>query len=299
MKQNIPRCFLVLSALVLFAPRIFGDTVWLDDLGISATSQEWGEPHKNKSVDSHDLTIGGKRFERGLGTHANSVLYVNVNHAAQSFSASVGVDSEVANPAASIEFFVLGDGRILWQSGVMKAGEPAKDFTVNLTGVKMLMLKVGDAGDAVAAGDALAVGRLAVARHAVDLEALLAAAQEGRGVLRGQAKLRRHAGAEVLADGAGVVVVGASAELRLGDAADFPEAILVEAARLGVGDGRARALAVGEEAVDEFAGEFRLSGDDYNGLIAEGYLSGPLGAGFKARLSAQMGPRPIKVRFRE
>jgi alpha-galactosidase len=65
----------------------------------------------------------------------------------QSFSASVGVDSEVTNADASVEFFVIGDGKTLWQSGVMKAGQPAKSFSVALAGVTNLSLKVGDARD--------------------------------------------------------------------------------------------------------------------------------------------------------
>jgi alpha-galactosidase len=148
-KRSFSRCFFACFALLLFATEISAATVWLDDLGVGATAQAWGEPGKNKSVDGHNLTIGGQKFERGLGTHADSILYVILNNAAQSFSASVGVDGEISSPAASIEFSVFGDGKTLWQSGVMKAGDPAKHFTVNLAGVKILLLKVGDAGDGI------------------------------------------------------------------------------------------------------------------------------------------------------
>jgi alpha-galactosidase len=99
-------------------------------------------------VDEHPLSIGGKPFAHGLGTHAMSSLSITLNGATQ-FRASVGVDGEVTNKAASIEFFVLGDGKVLWQSGVMRAGEPAKSFTLDLHGEKILALKVGDAGDGI------------------------------------------------------------------------------------------------------------------------------------------------------
>jgi alpha-galactosidase len=144
--------FLTFAALTLafcFDCKMSAATVWLDDLNIGATVQGWGDPGKNKSIDGHGLTIGGQKFERGLGTHAESILYIGLNQAAKSFSASVGVDGEISSPVASVEFFVLGDGKPLWQSGVMKAGEPAKHFTVNLTGIKILLLKVGDAGDGI------------------------------------------------------------------------------------------------------------------------------------------------------
>jgi alpha-galactosidase len=62
----------------------------------------------------------------------------------------VGADDEVnKNPQSSIEFNVIGDGRMLWQSGVMHAGDAAKDCEVVLTGVKSLLLEVGDAGDGI------------------------------------------------------------------------------------------------------------------------------------------------------
>lgn len=126
------------------------ETVWLDQLDVSAATQGWGDPHKNKSVENRTLTIGGKQFERGFGTHADSILRVNLGGGATSFSASVGVDDEVnKNPASSVEFFVIGDGKELWNSGVMRAGDSAKACSVDLTGVKALVLKVGDAGDGI------------------------------------------------------------------------------------------------------------------------------------------------------
>jgi alpha-galactosidase len=126
------------------------ETVWLDTLNIGVATQGWGEPHKNKSVDNHPLTIAGQVYERGFGTHAESTLIVNLDGGAQSFSASVGVDDEVnKNPASSIEFSVIADGKALWSSGVMHAGDAAKYCEVNLPGVKTLVLKVGDAGDGI------------------------------------------------------------------------------------------------------------------------------------------------------
>ena len=142
-------CAACLFAFALASARLHAATVWLDELDVSPASQGWGDPHKNKSVDGHNLTIGGQTFARGFGTHADSVLYIDLKNSALTFSASVGVDAEIGKAAASIEFFVLGDGKILWQSGVMKADSPATNCTVNVAGVKTLILKVGDAGDGI------------------------------------------------------------------------------------------------------------------------------------------------------
>ena len=148
-RLSLPWVLATVLASPFFAAQLSAATVWLDDLDVSPTSQGWGDPHKNQSVDGHGLSIGGRTFAHGLGTHADSVLYIDLKNAVQTFSASVGVDGEITNPVASIEFFVLGDGKLLWQSGIMEADDPAKQFTVNLAGVKTLLLKVGDAGDGI------------------------------------------------------------------------------------------------------------------------------------------------------
>ena len=129
---------------------VSAETVWLDELNLSKATQGWGEPHKNKSVDGHALIIGGREFAHGFGTHAESALRINLGGGAKSFSASVGVDDEVnKNPDSSVEFLVRGDGKVLWQSGVLKAGGAAKECLVDLTGIKALVLEVGDGGDGI------------------------------------------------------------------------------------------------------------------------------------------------------
>jgi alpha-galactosidase len=137
-----------ISLVALAGTLASAETIRLDQLDITRTEQDWGDPHRDQSVDGHPLSIGGRHFEHGLGTHAASNLYLTVN-GAQKFSASVGVDGEVTSTDASVEFFVLGDGRELWRSGVMRAGEPSKTFQAELAGVKTLALKVGDAGDGI------------------------------------------------------------------------------------------------------------------------------------------------------
>src|SRR5271169_1064796 len=95
-KLNLSKLLtLAVLALAFFADcKMPAATVWLDDLDIGKTIQDWGDPQKNKSVDGHVLSIGSEKFEHGLGTHANSTLYISLNGAAKSFSASVGADDE-------------------------------------------------------------------------------------------------------------------------------------------------------------------------------------------------------------
>jgi alpha-galactosidase len=93
------------------------------------------------------MTISGRTFQRGIGTRATSTLWVELDGQADQFVASVGVDDAAANPAAAIVFSIFGDGRKLWESGVMKHSQPAKPVAVNLKGIRSLLLKVDHAGE--------------------------------------------------------------------------------------------------------------------------------------------------------
>jgi alpha-galactosidase len=147
MQSRLP--FALGLALALFMPGfIAAETVWLDELKLAAATQGWGDPQRNQSVGGKPLRLGGQKFERGFGTHAESLLRIQLDGQAQKFTASVGLDDEVNGHAvASAEFFVIADGRTLWSSGVMRAGNSPKECAVELAGVKALTLKVGDAGD--------------------------------------------------------------------------------------------------------------------------------------------------------
>ena len=124
------------------------ETVGLETLSLAKMEQEWGSPGKNKSVDGHPLKIGGKEFATGVGTHASSLLVVDLKQAAVKFMASVGVDDE-KNKAGSVVFVVTVDGKEAFNSGVMRGGEAAKRVDVDLAGAKTMTLAVTDGGDGI------------------------------------------------------------------------------------------------------------------------------------------------------
>lgn len=115
-------------------------------LNIERIRQGWGAAQRDRSVDHKKISIGGKKFERGIGTHAESVCVIETNGAAEEFSAEVGVDDEIGT-RGSVEFLVFGDETLLWRSGLMKGGRLPRKVNVKLDGVKKLTLKVTDGGD--------------------------------------------------------------------------------------------------------------------------------------------------------
>jgi alpha-galactosidase len=125
------------------------ETLWLSSLDVSKTEQSCLQPHPDRSVMGKPMTIAGRTFARGLGTHALSRLAIVLNGGAARFQAFVGVDDDAVYSSGSVVFRVVGDGRTLWKSPVMRFGQPAQAVDVDLTGVKSLLLAVGDASDGI------------------------------------------------------------------------------------------------------------------------------------------------------
>jgi len=145
-KLNVITGLLIVSSLVRIDP-LSAQTVWLDELDLSTATQGWGVPTKNKTVDGNTLTIAGKAFERGFGSHSESSLTVLLEEKATLFTAQVGIDDEVKGQNPAAEFIVIGDGNKLWLSGVMRLGDAARLCSVDIKGVKKLELLVTDGGN--------------------------------------------------------------------------------------------------------------------------------------------------------
>jgi len=121
---------------------------WLDKADLTAMTQDWAVPNANLSCDSNDLSIAGKTYDRGVGTHAISKILINTNKSGDRIKGACGVDDE-SGDQATVEFYILGDGEILWDSKRMKKGYKAKEFDVDILGISKIGLYVSDAGDGI------------------------------------------------------------------------------------------------------------------------------------------------------
>jgi alpha-galactosidase len=110
---------------------------------------------RNKSIDGNPIHIGGKEFAEGVGTRANSVLFLTLNGGSETFSAMVGADDNPppappagattpppAPPMIPIVFRVVGDGRVLHVSRPVARGDAAEPLRVDVRGIKTLVLQV-------------------------------------------------------------------------------------------------------------------------------------------------------------
>jgi len=136
----------VLVALMVAASSLTAETIRLSSLDLKQMTSGWSEAKADVGIAGKSLSVGGKKYSHGVGTHAASKFRINLSGQAKRFTAQVGVDDS-AGKKGSVEFIVMGDGRSLWKSGVLIGGQPAKAVDVSIAGIQTLELRVTDGGD--------------------------------------------------------------------------------------------------------------------------------------------------------
>lgn len=107
--------------------------------------QETGETRLNRSFKNEELSVGGKKYATGIGTHATSMIPLPVPERkgarVVSLEGACGID-DGTDGDGSVEFRVMSGSGVLWSSGVMKRGMPAKKFSVPVAenGIRNLYL---------------------------------------------------------------------------------------------------------------------------------------------------------------
>ncbi len=116
-------------------------SIWLDDLPIKSFSEGIPAvlPKTNAAGDS--MKIKSVYYTHGVGVNSTSVLSFYLNGNATEFSASVGVDDKGVKNLPH-RFYVIGDKKILFDSGEMKLGDAARAIKVSTEGIKQLGLLV-------------------------------------------------------------------------------------------------------------------------------------------------------------
>lgn len=185
-KRNLLAIVAILASFSIQAQQ----TVKLLDLDLSKTWQEYGMVQARKSVTGEKATIQGKTYTEVIGTHAKSVLKIDLHGDATRFRAEVGIaeskinisDKELAvvplvdgtklyfrkNESdkqfvglagkdgkiskGSVRFIIKGDGKEIFNSGIIKGSSTPLPIDVELKGIQILELTV-DPTDDGASGD--------------------------------------------------------------------------------------------------------------------------------------------------
>lgn len=94
---------------------------WASDLAWLTSTNGYGPAERDRSngesgaADGHPLTLAGKTYEKGIGTHADSDIEVYLGGRCTAFTADAGIDDEI-NGYGEVAFSVEADGKVLWTS---------------------------------------------------------------------------------------------------------------------------------------------------------------------------------------
>ncbi|MEU1688982.1 NPCBM/NEW2 domain-containing protein [Micromonospora sp. NPDC005707] len=116
---------------------------------VSATAG-WRSVLKDRAVSGNPIRLAGTEYAKGIGTHANSEVVYDLEPTDTRFIAIVGIDDvQRTSPNASVVFQVLADGKVVYDSGLMRAQpySPPQRVELDVLGVERLVLRVTDAGN--------------------------------------------------------------------------------------------------------------------------------------------------------
>lgn len=128
------------------------DGIYLDSLDWAEASAGWGRPQRNLSVMGKPMTLGDRRYVRGIGTHAVSRIAYAIAQGYSNFAAVIGKDQEVGG--GSVVFVVEADGKEVFRSAVFTNATPPQAISIPISSVKRLALVVENAGDDITADHA-------------------------------------------------------------------------------------------------------------------------------------------------
>src|SRR5690554_5891028 len=118
--------------------------VWLDELDLEMLSENIRPVKARVNYLGKPIQMDGELYKRGIGVITFSVIPIVLNGNAKSFTAVVGPD-DAGNKDLPVKFYVVGDQKVLFESGEMHVGDASQIVNINLRGVKQLGLLVTDA----------------------------------------------------------------------------------------------------------------------------------------------------------
>ena len=96
------------------------------------------------------MSLKGVPYAKGLGTHSTTKLVYNIGGQYSQFLADLGIDDEETGNPAYVDMQVLGDGKLLYDSGLILTTSATQHIDVKVAGVQQLTLLVNDPGEGTA-----------------------------------------------------------------------------------------------------------------------------------------------------
>ncbi len=121
---------------------------YLSDSEWTSVESQYGTPRRNSNIKGR---VNGdiKTFEKGFGIHANGKITYDLSEKDyDTFEALLGVDMNIsAQDKSSITFKVIGDGKTLATTNVLKYADNMVSINVPVKDVEELVIEVHDGGN--------------------------------------------------------------------------------------------------------------------------------------------------------
>lgn len=132
----------------------------LSSLEIEKTKCGWENhtPKKDKSIDGNNITVGGKVYESGVGTHGPSQIIIKLNGSVTDFYTVLGVDDEVKE-AGNFDYHIYvkaegGATEDVAKGTINRFSNQSVDIHAdNLSGWKYLYLETSNGTDGTNTSD--------------------------------------------------------------------------------------------------------------------------------------------------
>lgn len=134
---------------VLVPPAPPDGTAYLSDHSWLQASSGWQVAAPDQSVGGGPITMQRTQYPKGLGVASVSRVDYFLGGSCTRLTGVVGIDDAVNNvgpEGGTSTFTIAGDGTSRYDSGLVDRSA-TKSFDVDLTGVNVLSLQVGDGGD--------------------------------------------------------------------------------------------------------------------------------------------------------
>ena len=114
----------------------------IGDIEVVRFTQQLGELQLGGWDEGAPLTMGGRVFTTGFGVRPISKVQLHLASQARALEGTFGIDDR-AVPGTGARFEILdGFGKILLDGGTVTAGNPPKEFSIDLGGRRDLLLQV-------------------------------------------------------------------------------------------------------------------------------------------------------------
>jgi hypothetical protein len=150
-RGDAQRAAATVAAKVGNARMIYESSPWLlfedrftegGDFTVVRSAQSWKQLSIDRAVSGSPLAIAGVSYPHGLGSHAESFIRLRIDRPGRSFTGGCGIDDR-ERTRGKARFRIRDDsGEVLFESGEVLGGEPARRFSVILAGRKELLLEV-------------------------------------------------------------------------------------------------------------------------------------------------------------